>query len=117
MNLHIHCDVTVSNGVNLVDPAGVGGMALTSEPVSRKCVRVCESLTKRGDMDFGSVALVATSVRPRRFPSCRAPGTSWRLHQIFCGTNRAAVAKSQWGRGFGGGVLSIHCGLFAGGAG
>ena len=45
-------------------------MALTSEPVSiRKCVRVCESLTKKRRLEFGPVALVATSVRPKRSPA------------------------------------------------
>ena len=62
--------------------AEVGGMTLTSEPVStRKRVLECISLMKNRRLEVEPVALVTASVWPTRYPSCRASGTSWQLHQ------------------------------------
>ena len=103
--------VNASGSGERLRSAGVGGMTLTSEPVStRKRVWVGTSLTKKRRLEVGPVTPIAASVRPKRFPSCRAPGTSWPLHQISCG-----CCRGQWGRGCGCGFLSIGCGLFEGG--
>ena len=80
--------------------AGVGGITLTSEPVSiRNLVFVCASLTKNRRLEVGPVALVAANVWPTLFPRCRAPGISWQLHQTFCGTNRGSRQCESVGAG------------------
>ena len=49
--------------------AGVGGITLTSEPVSiRNLVFVCASLTKNRRLEVGPVALVTANVRSTLFP-------------------------------------------------
>ena len=60
--------------------AGVGGMTLTSEPVSAKNrVLVCASVTNKRRLAVGPVTPVAANV-----PKCKGPGTSW--HQLrICG--------------------------------
>ena len=96
--------------------AWVGGMTLTSEPVStRNRVFVCASVTKNRQLGVEPVAFVTASVRLIRFPRCRAPGISWQLHQIYCGTSRewmsSAVTVAAWdGRGPGGDEFASGCG-------
>ena len=81
--------ISVRGSRERLQSAEVGGMTLTSEPVSiRKRVLVCMSLTKKRRLEVEPVALVAASVRPIRFPSYRASGTSWQLHQTSSGTSK-----------------------------
>ena len=67
----------------------VGGITLTSEPVStRKCLLVCASLTKnRRLVEIGPVPPVAARVRPRSFPSGMDPGTLLQILQILRDTS------------------------------
>ena len=77
--------------------AGVGGMTLTSEPVSmRNFVLVCASLTKNRRLEVGPVALVALLGRVTKLPMVPAEGFgslrvsgSW---AVGAATSRAAAA-------------------------
>ena len=101
--------------------AGVGGITLTSEPVSiRKDVLVCASLTKnRRLVVVEPVPPVAASVRPRSFPSCMEAGTCWQRLRTCGGTSRVGVAVAAaaglGGRGCLGGFSWVRGNLGGGG--
>ena len=79
---------------------------------------VCASLTKNRRLEVGPVAPVAASVWPIPFPCCRAPDTSWRLRQTFCGTSRGVGSSGSWCElGFGNGDLLSDRGQVEGGVG
>ena len=95
---------------------GVGGITLTSDPIStRKCVLVCASETKNKRLAIGPETPVAASVRPSRFPRCSGPGTSWQLRRTSYGTSRCTGVVRRWERGCEGDDLWRDCGCVEGG--
>ena len=86
--------VRVSESCDCRLSALVGGITLTSEPVSmRKCALEFVSLTKNRRLVVWPGTPVAESDRPTRFPMCRERGNVGQHLQIGYDTSRVLLVE------------------------